>query len=1119
MKLTAILLLFGAMHLSAAVYSQNVTISRRNTTLETVFKDIKKQTGYLFFYNGKVNTTSQLLNVELKNVPLSEALAVCLANNNLTYNIVNNTIVIRNKVNSAQNTALSADKSITITGKILDNDKGEPIPGVNITIKGSKNLRTQSNAKGEFQLEAEEGDVLVFTYIGFKPKEISVNGAEYLTIRLDAQVNSMTDVVITGYQSIKKDNYTGSAVVIKGEELKRLNPQNILKSIQSFDPSFRMIDNNLLGSDPNALPKINVRGATALPSINDDILDRNNLSSAYNLPVFIMDGFEVPLQKVSDLDINRIESITLLKDAAATAVYGSRAANGVLVITTKAPIPGKLQLSYNYELNFTAPDLSDYHVLNGAQKLEYEKLAGLYITGNSTAATQEELDKQYYAKLKNVASGVNTYWLAQPLRNTYGQKHSLYAQGGDSTFRYGLDLRYQTSPGVMKGSTRDRYSAGMSFNYNPNRRLLFKNEITITQVNAVNSNYGDFETYVYMNPYYPKTDASGNLIREIANWKIDTHAQGADQYKNVPVYNPLYEASLGNFSKNNYLEFIDAFSADWKILPDLRLRGLVSLNKTKAVTDRFVSPLSNTFIEGPLDEIQNRGSYDYGSDDLLNIDGNVTLQYNKQLGSHIFNVVAGANVTSKKSDIKTFQAIGFTNDRFTNIGFARSYKEDAAPISGIALDRLVGSFFTGNYSFQNKYLLDASFRVDGSSKFGSDRRFAPFWSAGIGWNVHNEAFMKALPAISRFKLTATSGQTGSVEFPANLAKSIYTYQTANWYSTGIGATVDGYGNEDLQWQKTISYDYALDLGLFDNRLMINPRYYSKLTKGILTDINIAPSTGFTTYKANLGDITNKGFEVFLMATAYKSKDLNINITANVAHNKNKIVKISNSLKAYNNRVDTTQANEKNNLKSTPLPRYMEGQSMNTIYAVKSLGIDPENGKEIYVKRDGSLTYEYDIADTQPVGNTTPKAEGSFGSSINYKQFLLSFSFFYRFGGDIYNQTLVDRVENADPRFNVDSRALEEKWVNPGDVTFYKNIMSTDKSFASSRFIQKDNLIELRSVYLSYDLKKNVAKRFGCQSLRTAITANDIFRSSSIEVERGITYPFARSLTFSLLATF
>jgi len=1119
MKLTAILLLFGALHLSAAGYSQNVTISRKNTTLETVFKDIKKQTGYLFFYSGKVNTTSQLLNVELKNVPLDEALAVCLANNNLTYTIVNNTIVIRNKISPLPVTTVSADKSITITGKILDNDKGEPIPGVNITVKGNKNLRTQSNAKGEFQLEAEEGDVLVFTYIGFKPKELTVGSSKYLTVRLDAQVNSMTDVVITGYQSIKKDNYTGSAVIIKGEELKRLNPQNILKSIQSFDPSFRMIDNNLLGSDPNALPKINVRGATALPSINDDILDRNNLSSAYNLPVFIMDGFEVPLQKVSDLDINRIESITLLKDAAATAVYGSRAANGVLVITTKAPIPGKLQLSYNYELNFTAPDLSDYHVLNAAQKLEYERLAGLYITGNSTAATQEELDRRYYAKLKNVASGVNTYWLAQPLRNTYGQKHSLYAQGGDSTFRYGLDLRYQTSPGVMKGSTRDRYSAGMSFNYNPNRRLLFKNEITITQVNAVNSNYGDFDTYVYMNPYYPKTDESGNLIREIANWKIDTYQNGPDQIKTVPVYNPLFEASLGNFSKSNYLEFIDAFSADWKILPDLRLRGLVSLNKTKTVSDKFVSPLSNTFIEGPLDEIQNRGSYDYGSDDLLNIDGNVTLQYNKQLGSHIFNLVTGANVTSKKNDIKTFQAIGFTNDRFTNIGFARSYKEDAAPISGIALDRLVGSFFNGNYSFQNKYLLDASFRVDGSSKFGSDKRFAPFWSAGIGWNVHNEAFMKSLPAISRFKLTATSGQTGSVEFPANLAKSIYTYQTANWYSTGIGATVDGYGNEDLQWQKTISYDYALDLGLFDNRLMINPRYYSKLTKGILTDINIAPSTGFTTYKANLGDITNKGFEVFLMATAYKSKDLNINVTANIAHNKNKIVKISNALKAYNNRVDTTQANEKNNLKSTPLPRYMEGQSMNTIYAVKSLGIDPENGKEIYVKRDGSLTYEYDIADTQPVGNTTPKAEGSFGSSINYKQFLLSFSFFYRFGGDIYNQTLVDRVENADPRYNVDSRALEEKWIRPGDVTFYKNIMSTDKSFASSRFVQKDNLIELRSVYLSYDLKKNLAKKFGCQSLRSAITANDIFRTSSIEVERGITYPFARSLTFSLLATF
>ncbi|SDJ34849.1 TonB-linked outer membrane protein, SusC/RagA family [Pedobacter sp. ok626] len=1121
MKLTAILLLIGTLHLSAASFSQTVTISRKNATLETILKDIKQQTGYLFFYTGKVKASDQRLNVELKNVPLDEALKVCLQNDNLNFTIVNKTIVLSPK---GPDTRPGVNEMTTIllsvTGRVFDKETNQSIPGVNVSVKGAAARRAQTGENGGFKIEAQPGEILVFSYIGYKAKEVKVTDTKALTVLLESEVNAMKDVVITGYQSIKKDNYTGNAVIIKGDELKRLNPQNLLKSIQSFDPSFRLLDNNLLGADPNALPKINVRGSTALPSITDDALDRNNLASSYNLPVFIMDGFEVSLQKVTDLDINRIESITLLKDAAATAIYGSRAANGVMVITTKAPVSGKLQLSYNYELNVTAPDLSGYHVLNASQKLEYERLAGLYKTGNNNVGTQQDLDLQYYDKLKNVVAGVNTYWLSQPLRNTYGQKHSIYAQGGDSSFRYGVDLRYETNPGVMKGSGRDQYSAGLSFNYNPSRKLLFKNEITITQVNAENSKYGNFSTYVNMNPYYPIKDASGNLIQEIANWEIDTHDNSnQQQYQKLRVYNPLYEATLGNFDKNSYIEIIDAFSADWRITNDLRLKGLLSLNKTKSTADRFVSPYSSSFIQGPVDEIQNRGSYDYSSEDMLAIDGNLTLQYNKQVADHSVNLVAGANVTSSENDRKAFQARGFTNDRFTNIGFARTYTPDAAPNGSINVKRLVGSFISGNYSFKNRYLLDASFRLDGSSAFGADKRFAPFWALGAGWNIHNEEFMSSFEAISKLKLVASTGLTGSVSFPAYLSKSIYSYQTSNWYSTGIGAVVNGYGNEDLQWQKTTTYDVGLDIGLFKDRFLLTPRYYYKLTKGLLTDINIAPSTGFSTYKANLGDMGNKGFELFLTWNAFRTNDWNINVIGNMAHNTNKIVKIANSLKAYNKSIDDFQTNPDNKAAATPLLRYNEGQSLYTIYAVKSLGIDPENGKEIYVKLDGSRTYDYDVKDTQPVGDEAPKVDGNFGSNITYKQFMLSFSFFYSLGADRYNQTLVDRIENANPRFNVDSRALEQRWKKPGDITMYKNIADLADTRATSRFVQKENLLELRSVYLSYDLKKAAARKIGFQGLRAAITANDIFRSSTIEQERGITYPFQRSLTCSLLATF
>jgi TonB-linked SusC/RagA family outer membrane protein len=1123
LKLTTFLLLVGVLHLSAASYSQTVTISRKNATLETIFKDIKQQTGFLFFYSEKINVTGKTQDINLKNAPLADALNSCLKNYELTYTIVNKTIVIRNKV-PEEEPAQPGAKKIEVSGTVADSVNAKnTLPAVSITLKRTKQFLGQTAADGTFKVTVDEGDIIIFSYIGYNSKEVKVTDGKPLYIRLGQKMNNISDVVVTGYQVIKKDNYTGSAIVVKGEDLKRVNPNNLVQSLATFDPSFHIDPNNLLGSDPNALPKINVRGSTSLPSINGNPIDRNNLSSTYNLPVFMLDGFAVSLQKVTDLDINRIASVTILKDAAATAVYGSRAANGVIVITTKAPQPGKLLLTYNYELTATAPDLSDYHVLNGAQKLEYEKLAGLYNSALNGGFTQDQLDEQYYSKLKNVVSGINTYWLSQPLRNAFGHKHSIYAEGGDSTFRYGITGRYQTSPGVMKGSTRNRYSGGVTFNYSPNRNIVFRNELTVTQVDGVNSKYGDFYNYVSMNPYYPLRDASGNYIREVANWKVDTHQNeegSGGQFYNEPVLNPLYEASLGNFDKDAYLEVLDNFSIDWKIAPSLRLQGLISLNDNKSSHDQFISPFSNVFYYDKNVEANNRGSYDYTQQNSLALDGKLSLGYNKQLGNHSINAVLGTNITSTKSDTKGFEARGFSNDRFTNIGFARTYTPNAAPYGDVDNSRLLGSFFTGNYAFKDRYLVDATFRLDGSSAFGANQRFAPFWSTGLGWNIHREEFVKKqFPAISRLKLTATTGLTGSVDFPAYLANTIYSYQTSNWYSTGIGALVRGYGNENLKWQKTTNYDFGLDIGLFGDRVLINPRYYYKITKGLLTDINLAPSTGFTTYKENLGNMSNKGYELYVTLNAYRAKDINVNFTANLTHSRNTIVKISDALKSYNHSVDTAQANVKNNLGGTPLLRYKEGLSLNTYWGVKSLGIDPQNGKEIYVKKDGTLTYVYDVGDTQPIGDGTPKAEGYFGSNITYKQFLFSFSFHYKFGGQTYNQTLVDRVENADPRFNVDVRALEQRWIKPGDVTFYKNIADLGKSYATSRFIQKDNLIELNSVYLSYDLKRAVAKKIGFQSLRAAVTANDIFRASSIEVDRGITYPYARSLNLSLQATF
>lgn len=1116
MRLTAMLLLAGCLQVSASGNAQKVSIHRENSSLKKIFTDIKRQTGYLFFYNSRLLDNVPPVTLSVKDVEMKEVLELCFRNQPLTFQIVNRTIVISARRTGAQAIPVVQDSIpalIIVSGNIVDDSTSRPIEGASVMIRGTSN-GTASNNRGNFTIAGKKGASITISFVGYESQTFVIRHAEIIQVRLKqgASKDPLANVVVTGYQLINKESFTGNAVTVTGEELRKVNPVNVLQSIQAFDPSFRVLENNLSGSNPNRLPNINLRGSTALPTSTGDILSRANLQSSVNMPTFILDGYEVSVEKIYDLDNSRIQSITLLKDAAATAVYGSRAANGVVVVTTKQPKAGKLQVYYNGDYTVNAPDLTDYHLLNAEQKLEYEKLAGLYNSvGDRSTEMQEAL---YYRKKLNVVSGVNTYWLSQPLRVSLGQKHSLYLEGGGNGIRYGLDMRYQAQPGVMKGSTRDRYSVGVDLAYNPSTNFLFKNTLTVTEMNATQSPWGDFGNYVRMNPYYPKTDSNGNILQAVDSWLIDTRRNGPDQYVTNVVLNPMYNSTQHSFNKNKYTEIIDAFSGEWNIADGLRLRGLFSLTKRQQVYDQFTSPGDNYYYFTAADKLNERGSYTYANSDETFVDANLTLGYNKQVGDHFFNATMGANIRTTKQDFSSFTAIGFPNDRFTNIGFAQGYAEGATPGGFSVTDRLGGAFLSGNYTYKNKYLMDATIRTDGSSKFGTENKIATFWSFGLGWNVHKEANFRS-DVISLLKLRASIGKTGTVNFSPNMAKTTFLYSN-DWYSTGIGSVVANYGNPELKWQQTRNVDAGIDLGLFRDRIMISPRYYHKLTQGMLSDITLAPSTGFSFYKANLGDMVNEGYELNLKAAVVKTKDWLVNLNLNMARNINKIVLISNALKAYNDKVDEAQASSYG---GTPLVRYVEGQSLNTIYAVRSMGIDPQSGREIFLKKDGTYTYDWNVKDIVAVADNTPTADGFFGGSVSWKSFLMQVQFYTRFGGMDYNQTLVDRVENADPRYNVDSRVLGERWKKPGDIAKYKNIASTGTTMVSDRFVQRDNVLELSSVYLSYDFTKEFCKKLRMRNLRASVTMNDVYRWSSMAIERGLEYPFARSFTFSIQTSF
>jgi TonB-linked SusC/RagA family outer membrane protein len=1097
-------------------YAQNqnasFVIDMRDASLKEVMKAIRNQSGYSFLYQDDLIANFQRRDFHINTNGIDAVMQVLLSGTSLTYEVEDNVIVLKKKGKVSKADQI---KLLTVRGLVTEAVTGQPLPGVTVVVKGSSR-GTATDTEGRYSLDAGDGEVLVFSFIGLTTVEIAVNGQSVIDVALRENIEELGEVVVNGYQEINKESFTGRVATVSGDELRKINPTNIFQGIQNYDPSFRIVDSNLLGADPNHLPDINVRGATALPN-GTAAVDRNNLRSNPNLPTFILDGFEVPMQTVYDMDVNRIESINLLKDAAATAVYGSRAANGVMVITTRTPAEGKLRFSYTYDMTVSAPDLSVYDVLDGREKLEYERLAGLYDADskiNWNALNQDDYDVLYYQKKKLVEMGVDSYWLSEPVKTVVGHKNSLMIEGGSESIRYGITAQFQTDPGVMKGSERNRYGADVYLSYNLNSKVIFRNQLSVSEVTSQDSKYGSFSGYARMNPYYPKRDADGKILRVLDEWvrRVD----GSGTRTTESTMNPLYDASLSSFNKTKYDQISNNFSINYRIIDGLLLKGQVAIVKRKQVHDNFISPFANQFYFYSGSDLKNRGLYIFDQTDQTSFDGQATLSYLKTIGNHTVNATLGANILDKTTDIKEIKARGFTNDRFDNIGFANSYYENDSPVGFASTERLVGSFLSFNYSYKDKYLVDMTGRLDGSSAFGTDNKVAPFWAAGIGWNLHNEKFLSSIQWVNQLRLTANTGMTGSVQFPPYLANTTYQYYR-EWYSTGVGAEYLSYGNEELTWQRTNNYDINADIVLFNNRFTISPTYYVKLTEDMIADISVPPSLGFSSYTDNLGQIENRGYELDVALVVLRNRNWNISLTAALRHNTNELKKISNKLKGYNDKADDQQSETK--YQGVPLLRFYEGQSLQTIYAVRSLGIDPENGKEIFVKRDGSLTYEYDIRDIAPAGDETHKLYGFFGANATYKNFQLYLSLYTHTGGVLYNTTLVERVENADPRFNVDQRVLDDRWKNPGDEAFYKDIADVNPTRVSSRFVQPNKVLEFKTLQLSYDAPSKVYSKLRMQQLRFSLTMNDAWRWSAIKMERGIDYPFERSFTFSLLTRF
>lgn len=1116
MKITMVLLLAGALHLSAEVKAQTgVSLEMKNVSVQEVLNRLEQLTDYTFLYKMDLLEDCGKVDVSAKNEEFGEMLKRFLEPLNLTYTVDDRVVILLPRAEQQVQQEMR-----TIKGKVTD-EGDVPLPGVTVLIKGTT-MGTATDADGNYQLAVPDGEVtLVFTMVGMESREVAVGARTEINVTMVADVAEMDEVVVTGIFQKARESYTGSVSTVNKEELRMFKGQNMLQTLRNIDASLNIAMNNAFGSDPNQLPQINIRGTSSLPMSIDEL--NENTRQSVNTPLIIMDGFEISLTKLMDYNDDVIESITILKDASATAIYGSRGANGVIVITTLKPEPGKLRVTLQAGITAELPDLDSYDLLNAAEKLDLENRIGLYeIEGNPGRTA--EYQKQYNKRLKDVLSGVDTDWLALPLRNGIGQQYNLRLEGGSEEFRWSTTLGYKDTQGAMKGSSRKVFNGDIMLSYT-HKNLLFQNSTSISNTVADNSPYGSFSQYVEQQPYNRIYDNDNNLIRYFDGFYADSE----------PVQNPLYDAMLNTINKSKTLSLINNFAVEWKIINGLTLRGQLGISTNRTTSDLFYPAEHSMFSDESVYPVGSarKGSYTYGTGEDFSYDGRVTLSYSN-LFKDVHQVYVGLDYSISATNTKnySFVAEGFANEDLSFIGNALQYAEGGAPIATQDVSRRIG--FTGNvnYTYDNRYYVDASFRTDGSSQFGAKKRFAPFWSIGIGWNLHREKFMESASFINSLRLKASIGETGAMDFSKSDVLTMYTYPSGERYALWNRAELQGLGNESLTWQKTDETNVGIEFQLFNGRFFGSFDYYIKKTDGLVSSMNLPLSMGFSSYSENVGEVKNTGYELSLGGYLIRNTERNFSWSVNgqLVYNKNEVVKLSDAILAQNEEYIKEQGEEQSQgvlagegLSDTePANLLYEGRPQYGLYVVRSLGIDPATGEEIFLDKNGNVTNEWNTEDRVYCGQDATYSSpyrGNLSTLVRWKDLSFSMSFGFQWGGQMYNSTLRDRVEvttaNIQAR-NVDRRVYTERWQNVDDAVFFKRIetIGTEdyKTNATSRFVMDDNWFEIQTIGLEYRwATEGLKKAIGAQSILFGVNMSNLWHFSSVKYERGTDYPFARNL--------
>lgn len=675
----------------------------------------------------------------------------------------------------------------------------------------------------------------------------------------------------------------------------------------------------------------------------------------------------------------------------------------------------------------------------------------------------------------------------------------------------------------MKGSLRKDFNIG-GYLKAQIKGFSISNYLNYSQATGENSPYGKLSDYAQLNPYWRSTDTStGGIPKILEEYSVQTPTGDSS----VKFFNPAFNSNLATTDKSTYNRLSDLLQFNQAFGHGLNLSGRIMITTTSDVSDLFLPPGSTAFAKATPDQFFTRGLYAQTSRGFDAAEGGLVLNYTKHQGYNYWYASAGTNVLATRSEASGIIVQGFTSDQIANVAFGSGYA-NTAPTAGKIETRLSSFFANATYSFDSRYQLDGTLSSDGSSEFGANARYAQYYSGSASWNLHNEHFFKPNKLVSQLRLRVSAGKVGNRFFPEYLGNTSYDYFTNQQYilggsnlstrGMGLGNYMVGAGNPNLSSPYVNKTNAGIDAVLFRNRLFLRVEFYRETSKDLVLPVYSPASTGFSNFSwyDNLGGIENRGaeFAANWMVINNPKNGLQWNIGVNGLHNENKVISTSSyldTLNAFNNSYAADQ--------TTPQPKYVAGKSLTAIWAVPSLGIDPATGREKFRKTDGTETFDWNAADKVIAGDNAPKWQGNFGTGITYKKVSVAAWFNWQTGAQYYNQTLADKVENADLTYNVDKRAGYSRWQQPGDHALYKpvsiNGMVSSPTYATSRFVENGGFITYSSLSVRYTWPSIKMGSVPLQNTSIGFIANNSFRQGYVKAERGISYPFARYFSFTI----